>query len=146
MLKGYAVLEKFGTQDLKYQFKAELFFIPLQLQSGLKSSKQGENRIGSLGNSGVSRVAKGAVAHGGHFGRVFNRLANSPKLRRFTSRGGSRLPQGIQTLEQIGMWSYNQTTRSTYPGTSTASGTNKNWLNLFLVPKSFRLNSLIRNK
>jgi len=39
-----------------------------------------------------------------------------------------------------------QTTRSTYPRTSTAcSGTNKNCLNSFLVTKSFQLNSLIRN-
>jgi len=46
-----------------------------------------------------------SVACGGHFGRVFNRLATSPKLLRFTSRGGSRLPQAIRTLEQIGSWS-----------------------------------------
>jgi len=39
------------------------------------------------------------------FGRVFTRLATSPKLWRFTSRGGSRLPQAIRTLEQIGSWS-----------------------------------------
>jgi len=47
------------------------------------------------------------VAYGGHFGRVINRLATSPKLWRFTSRGGSRFPQAIhfQTLEQIGSWS-----------------------------------------
>jgi len=39
----------------------------------------------------------------------------------------------------------NKTTRNTYSRTSTALGTNKNWLNSFLVAKSFQLKSLIKN-
>jgi len=53
----------------------------------------------------LSQQSSSPVAYGGHFGRVFNRLATSPKLWRFTSRGGSRLPQAIRRLEQIGSWS-----------------------------------------
>ena len=42
------------------------------------------------------------MAYGDPFGMLPTRLATSSKLLRFTSRGGSRLPKAIQTLEQIG--------------------------------------------
>jgi len=42
------------------------------------------------------------MAYGDPFGMVLTRLATSPKLLRFTSRGDSRLPKAIRTLEQIG--------------------------------------------
>jgi len=86
------------------------------------------------------------VAYGGRFGRVFTRLATSRKLWRFTSRGGCRLyHQAFEHLNRLAVDHNHQTTRSTYVRTSTAWGTNKNWLISFLVTKPFQLNSLVRN-
>ena len=89
------------------------------------------------------------VAYGGRFGRVFTRLATSPKLWRFNSRGGCRLQachKPFEHLNRLAVDHNHQTTRSTYARTSTAWDTNKNWLISFLVTKSFQMNSLIRNK
>ena len=92
-------------------------------------------------------VIKHPMAYGGHFGRVFNRLATRPKPWKFTSRGGCRLyHKPFEHLNRLAVDHNNQTTRSTYPRTSTASGMNKNWLKSFLVTKSFQSNSLVRNK
>jgi len=52
----------------------------------------------------------------------------------------------FEHLNRLAVDHNSQTMRNTYPRTSTASGTNKNLLNSFLVTKSFQLNSLIRNK
>jgi len=89
---------------------------------------------------------KNAVSYGGRFGRVFTRLATSPKLWRFTSRDGCRLyHKPFGHLNRLAVDHNHQITRSTYVRTSTAWGTNKNWLISFLVTKAFQLNSLIRN-
>jgi len=75
----------------------------------------------------VVRRLGSPVAYGGHFGRVFTKLATSPKLWRFTSRGGCRLyHKPFEHLDRLAVDHNNQTTRSTYARTSTASGTNKN--------------------
>ena len=84
------------------------------------------------------------MAYGGHFGRGSTGSQPAQNCEGSPVVVAPTYHKPFKHLNRLAVEHNNQTTRSTYPRTSKASGTNKNWS--FLVTKSFQLKSLIRNK